>query len=159
MVEELNFCNILVPKNLQIVSGGAWYLVGDPASKVLDGEFREGHFWLQIQWVVAMVIVTLLEKGVVRCLMTRQQTVNQLSRCKRKGDVASLRSLQWDTCGKQLWSSKILNIPWGLAAMRSMQGWLSLKGMSCQGICSLLYSSCVKITWPKNFHSPVSLKS
>lgn len=157
MGEELNFCFILGPNNLQIISGGAWYLVGDPASKVLDGEFREGHLWLQIQWVVAMVIVTLLKKCVVRCLMTRPQTVNQLSRCKRKGDAAFLGSLQWVTCGKQLWSSKILSIPWGLAAMRSMQGWLSLKGMSCQGICSLLYSSYMEITWPQNFHSPVSL--
>lgn len=46
-------------------SGGAAYLVGDLASKMLDGEFREGHFWLQVQWVAAVVIVTLLEKGVV----------------------------------------------------------------------------------------------
>lgn len=51
------------------------------------------------------------------------------------------------TCGKQLWSSRILSIPWGFVAMRSMQGWLSLNGMSCHGICSLLYSSCGVITW------------
>lgn len=74
--EELKYCIVLGPNNLQIISGGAWYLVGDPASKVLNGEFREGHLWLQIQWVVTMVIVTLLKKGVVRCLMTRPQTVN-----------------------------------------------------------------------------------
>lgn len=73
MGEEFNLCIILEPNNRQMISGEAWYLVGDPASKVLDGEFREGHLWLQIQWVVAMVIVTLLEKGVVCCL-TRQQT-------------------------------------------------------------------------------------
>lgn len=64
--------------NLQVSPGGAWYLVGDPSSKVLDGEFREGHLWLQIQWVVAMVIVTLLEEGVVRCLTTPQQTYSTL---------------------------------------------------------------------------------
>lgn len=76
-----------------MISGEAWYLVGDPASKVLDGEFREGHLWLQIQWVVAVVIVTLLEKGVVCCL-PRQETLNQLSQCRSKGDTATLGSLQ-----------------------------------------------------------------
>lgn len=48
------------------------YLVGDPASKVLDGELWEGHLWLLIQWVVAMVIVTLLEESVVCRLATKQ---------------------------------------------------------------------------------------
>lgn len=67
-----------MPNNLRVSPGGAWYLVGDPSSKVLDGEFREWHLWLQIQWVVAMVIVTLLEKGVVRCLTTPQQTYSNL---------------------------------------------------------------------------------
>lgn len=69
-----------MPNNSQISSGGAAYLVGDLASKMLDGEFREGHFRLQIQWVVAVVIVTLLEKGVVRCLTSPRQT-NQLFQC------------------------------------------------------------------------------
>lgn len=59
-------------------SGGAAYLVGDLASKMFDGKFREGHFRLQIQWVVAVVIVTLLEKGVVRRLTSPQQTLSQL---------------------------------------------------------------------------------
>lgn len=57
---------------------GSTYLIGDPASKVFDGELWEGHLWLQIQWVVAMVIVTLLEKSVVRCLATNQQTLNDM---------------------------------------------------------------------------------
>lgn len=50
------------------------YLIGDPTSKVLDGELWEGHLWLQIQWVVAVVIVTLLEESVVRRLATNQPT-------------------------------------------------------------------------------------
>ena len=51
------------------------YLVGDPASEVFDGELRDGHLWLLVQWVAAMVIVTLLKKGVVCCLPT--QSINQ----------------------------------------------------------------------------------
>lgn len=51
------------------------YLIGDPTSKVLDGELWEGHLWLQIQWVVAVVIVTLLEESVVCRLATNQQTI------------------------------------------------------------------------------------
>lgn len=53
------------------------YLVGDPASKVFDGELREGHFWLDVQRTVAMVIVTLLEERVVGCLTTKQCTMSQ----------------------------------------------------------------------------------
>lgn len=49
------------------------------------------------------------------------------------------------TWGKPLWSSRILSIPWGFAAMMSIQSWLLLKGTSCQLICSLLYSSWEKI--------------
>lgn len=62
-----------MPNNFQMSSGEAAYLVGDLASKMLDGEFRERHFRLQIQWVVAVVIVTLLEKGVVGRLTSPQQ--------------------------------------------------------------------------------------
>ena len=40
---------------------------------MLDRELREGHLWLQIQWIVAVVIVTLLEESVVRCLSTNHQ--------------------------------------------------------------------------------------
>lgn len=54
----------------------AAYLVGDLASKMFDGKFREGHFRLQIQWVVAVVIVALLEKAVVCCLTSSRQTLN-----------------------------------------------------------------------------------
>lgn len=56
---------------------GAAYLVGDPGSKVLDGELWVGHLWLEVQWVAAMVIVTLLEESVVCCLKTKQQTLSQ----------------------------------------------------------------------------------
>lgn len=50
----------------------AEYLVGDPTSKVLDGELRERHLWLHIQRIVAMVIVTFLKKCVVCCLATNE---------------------------------------------------------------------------------------
>lgn len=117
------------------------YLVGDPASKVLDGELWEGHLWLDVQWTVAVVIVTLLEERVVCCLTTKQRMVSQwISERGRERGASPIRP-DPPTCGKQLWSSRILSIPWGFAAMRSMQGWLSRNGMSCQGICSLLYSS------------------
>lgn len=53
------------------------YLVGDPASKVFDGELWEGHLWLVVQRTVAMVIVTLLEERVVGCLTTKQRTTSQ----------------------------------------------------------------------------------
>lgn len=52
------------------------YLVGDPASKVLDCELWEGHLWLLIQWVVAVVIVTLLEESVVCCLAIKRQSMS-----------------------------------------------------------------------------------
>lgn len=32
---------------------------------MLDSKFRERHFWLGIQWIVAMMIVTLLKEGMV----------------------------------------------------------------------------------------------
>lgn len=44
------------------------YLVGNSACKVLDGELWQGHLWLLVQRVVAVVIVTLLEECVVRRL-------------------------------------------------------------------------------------------
>lgn len=44
------------------------YLVGDPAGKVLDGKLWKWHLWFLIQWVVAVVIVTLLEESVICCL-------------------------------------------------------------------------------------------
>lgn len=53
------------------------YLVGDPASKVFDGELWKGHLWLDVQRAVAMVVVTLLEERVVGCLTTEQQTMSQ----------------------------------------------------------------------------------
>lgn len=57
---------------LEMSQWGATYLVGDPGSKVLDGELWVGHLWLEVQRVVAMVIVTLLEESVVCCLTTKQ---------------------------------------------------------------------------------------
>lgn len=88
------------------------YLVGDPAGKVLDGHLWEGHLWLLIQRVVAMVIVTLLEKRVVRRLVTKQQILERVPYC---GLLRMFRCLQLPsrclTCGKQLWSSRILSIP------------------------------------------------
>lgn len=38
---------------------------------MLYGELWEGHLWLHVQWIVAMVIVTLLEESVVCCLTTK----------------------------------------------------------------------------------------
>lgn len=78
-------------------SGGAAYLVGDLASKMFDGKFREGHFRLQIQWVVAMVIVTLLEKGVVCRLTSPRQTLNQLFQSGKQGKrhLEAVVQLQW----------------------------------------------------------------
>lgn len=70
-----------MPNNLQMSSRGAAYLVCDLASKMLNGEFREGYFRLQVQWVVAVVIVTLLEKGVVCRLKSPWQTLIQLFEC------------------------------------------------------------------------------
>lgn len=66
-----------IPSNKANKERGAVYLVGDPASKVLDGELWEGHLWLDVQWTVAVVIVTLLEERVVCCLTTKQHTVSQ----------------------------------------------------------------------------------
>jgi len=55
-----------------------------------------------------------------------------------------------DTCGctwgKPHWSSSMRSIPWGLAAMRSRQAWLRLKGCCCHLICSRMYSSYTRHT-------------
>lgn len=88
------------------------YLVGDPACKVFDGELWEGHLWLDVQRTVAVVIVTLLEKRVVGCLATKQRTGESAD--LRVGGARSAVT-DWPrprpTCGKQLWSSRILSIP------------------------------------------------
>lgn len=47
---------------------------------MLDGELRNGHLWLHIERVVAMVIVTLLEKSVVCCLVTNERVVSNAYR-------------------------------------------------------------------------------
>lgn len=44
------------------------HLVGDLPSVVFQGELRQWHLWLGIQWVVTMVIVALLKECVVCCL-------------------------------------------------------------------------------------------
>lgn len=44
------------------------HLVGDFACIVLNGELGEGHLGLGVEGVGAMVIVTLLQKGVIRGL-------------------------------------------------------------------------------------------
>lgn len=56
------------------------------------------------------------------------------------------------TWGKQLWSSRMRRIPWGLAVMRSRHALLSEKGSSLQTICSRMYSSYRKI-----YHSGLQL--
>lgn len=68
---------------------GALYLVGDATSKVLDGELRDRHLWLQIQWVVTMVIVTLLEKSVVCRLATNEINNNLIKRVTYVSSVCS----------------------------------------------------------------------
>lgn len=41
------------------------HLIGDLPSIMLDSKFRERHFWLGIQWIVAMVIVAFLKEGMI----------------------------------------------------------------------------------------------
>lgn len=41
------------------------HLVSDLPSIMLDRKFRERHFWLGIQWIVAMMIVAFLKEGMV----------------------------------------------------------------------------------------------
>lgn len=82
------------------------YLVSDSTGEVLDGELWEGHLWLLIQWIVAMVIVTLLEKSVV-CGLSANESLDQIfTGCLRISGTQKML-----TCGKQLWSSRILSIP------------------------------------------------
>lgn len=96
------------------------HLVGDPAGKVLDGELWEGHLRLDVQWTVAVVIVTLLEERVVCRLTTKQRTVSQWipEAWVGAGGRGLVDRLPFvpdptcpPTCGKQLWSSRILSIP------------------------------------------------
>lgn len=41
------------------------HLIGDLPSVMLDSKFRERHFWLGIQGIVAMVIVAFLKEGMI----------------------------------------------------------------------------------------------
>lgn len=41
------------------------YLIGNLPSVMLNGKFGKRHLWLEIQWIVAMVIVAFLKEGMV----------------------------------------------------------------------------------------------
>lgn len=78
------------------------YLVGNPAGKVLDGELWDGHLWLLIEWVVAMVIVTLLEKSVVCRLATKQSTLSDMYNDLTTDMFRFFLGFLYPTCGKKL---------------------------------------------------------
>lgn len=50
---------------LCLASGPGSHLVGDLACIVLDGELRQRHLGLGVQWVGAMVVVALLQECMV----------------------------------------------------------------------------------------------
>lgn len=76
---------------------GAAYLVGDPASKVLNGELREGHLWPLVQGAVAVMIVTLLEESVVCCLAMKQQSNVTSNLCVFRVCESVIRCRTWPT--------------------------------------------------------------
>lgn len=51
------------------------HLIGDLACIVLDGELRQWHLGLRVEWVGAMVVVALLQECVVCGLRGREMRV------------------------------------------------------------------------------------
>lgn len=84
------------------------YLVGDPASKVLDSELWQGHLWLDVQWTVAVVIVTLLEERVVCCLTTKQRTVSQWISERGGGSAGASSAVSDSSRPTHLWEAALV---------------------------------------------------
>lgn len=143
------------------------HLVGDRASIVLHSELWQRQLGLGVPRAVPMVVMTLLEESVVCGLQKRFPDVATHS-VGCKGTV-KLKAKTLSACAvvventspyppferapmraelltwlRDVWSSRMHRMPWGLAVRKSRHDSLCTLEMGIQASCSCLYSSCME---------------